>query len=252
MKHFSWIGGCLAALLMSGTALAQTAPAQSGGPQTSDPQNLGVLGAGMQNTDGADSTAGKTAGSFMIRARLIGVIPQNLSSSVTPVGGHVDTTSAVVPEVDFSYFFTDHIAAELIAATTNNTVTATKIPALGGSSLQAGRTWVLPPTVTVQYHFFPHSAISPYVGAGLNYTIFYDTEAPGSGSPVYHWRLENNWGEALQVGVDWNVTGNWYLNFDVKQLFINTKAKLTTALGQVKAKTSLDPTIVGLGIGYRF
>ncbi len=227
MKHIAWVGGCLAALLMSGTALAQS-------------------------TDGTDSTAGKTAGSLMVRGRLISVTPLNLSSSVTPVGGHVDATSALAPEVDFSYFFTDHIAVEVIAGTTNHTVTATKIPALGGSSLQAGRTWVLPPTITAQYHFFPHEKISPYVGAGLNYTIFYDTEAPGSGSPVYHWRLKDNWGVALQAGVDWNVTGNWYLNVDVKQIFLDTTAKLDTALGRVKAKTSLDPLVAGVGIGYRF
>jgi outer membrane protein len=234
MKHLSWIGGCLAAVLMSGTALAENTA----------PPNL--------VPDGSDSTLGKTAGSFMIRARLIDVIPENTSSHVMPVGGHVGATSGQAPELDFSYFFTDHIAVELIAATTQHTITATKVPALGGSSLQAGRTWVLPPTITAQYHFFPHSKISPYIGAGLNYTIFYDTEAPGSGSPVQHWRLENNWGEAIQAGIDWNVTGNWYVNVDVKQIFVSTRAKLTTSLGQLRAKTALDPTVVGFGIGYKF
>ena len=32
---------------------------------------------------------------------------------------------------------------------------------------------VLPPTVTLQYHFTPEQKFSPYVGAGLNYSFFY-------------------------------------------------------------------------------
>lgn len=237
MKHLSWIGGIGAALLMSGTALAQSAATTDTTTPAATPPA---------------ATVGKTAGSFIIRARMIDVIPENTSSSVMPGGGRISGTSSLTPEVDFSYFFTDHIAAELIAGTSNHTITATKVGVLGGSSLQAGRTWVLPPTVTLQYHFFPHSRFSPYVGAGLNYTIFYDTEAPGSGSAVYHWRLENNWGEAVQAGFDWNFTGNWIFNVDVKQIFLSTRAKLTTALGTVHAKTNLDPTVVGMGIGYRF
>ena len=71
-----------------------------------------------------DVPVGKAAGTFMIRGRLIGVIPEDNSSSTT-IGGHVTTTAQPAPEVDLSYFFTDNIAAELIAASTRHNVAAT-------------------------------------------------------------------------------------------------------------------------------
>src|ERR1700761_3817016 len=67
---------------------------------------------------------GKEAGTFMIRARAIGVIPENNSSSISGIGGHVSSDSQAAPEVDFSYFLTDHFALELIAASTRHDIRA--------------------------------------------------------------------------------------------------------------------------------
>jgi outer membrane protein len=69
---------------------------------------------------------------------------------------------------------------------------------------------------------------------------------------VNHVSLEDNVGPALQVGCDYNFSGHWFANIDVKQIFVSTTAHLRTALGPVTAKTDLDPTVVGVGIGYRF
>jgi outer membrane protein W len=51
----------------------------------------------------------------MIRVRAIGVIPEDNSSSISVIGGHVSATAQAAPEIDFSYFLTDNIALELIA-----------------------------------------------------------------------------------------------------------------------------------------
>jgi outer membrane protein len=132
-----------------------------------------VATAQAQMTD--DAPVGKTAGTFMIRARIIGVIPENSSSSISGAinSGSVSTSNAVMPEIDFSYFLTDNIAMELIAATTQHDLYADNSPL--GSHYHVGSTWVLPPTLLVQYHFSPHERFSPYVGAGLNVTFFYNT-----------------------------------------------------------------------------
>ncbi len=100
-------------------------------------------------TDGAP--VGLQAASFMIRIRAIGVIPEDNSSS-TSIGGHVSTTAQPAPEVDFSYFFTDNIAAELIAASTRHNIKATGT-AVG--DVDVGSAWVLPPTLTAQVPFLP-------------------------------------------------------------------------------------------------
>ena len=82
-------------------------------------------------------------------------------------GLNATVDNAYVPEIDISYFVTPNIALELIAATTKHDVGASD-----GTDL--GSVWLLPPTLTLQYHFAPTSRFSPYIGAGLNYTIFYN------------------------------------------------------------------------------
>jgi outer membrane protein len=188
---------------------------------------------------------GKHAGSIMVRARVIDVIPQNSSSSISVIGGTVRATDSITPEVDFSYFITDNIALELIAATTKHTISG-KDTLLGNPKV--GTTWVLPPALTLQYHFMPQGSISPYVGAGLNYTIFYNSKA--AGGAVTSMALDNNVGGVLQLGVDFKLGGAWYGNIDVKQIFVSTKAKLNG--GTIVARTDLNPTVVGIGVGYRF
>ncbi len=228
MKYAYLAATVAGALIMAGGCLAQ---AQS----QSQPQ-----------TTSNDAPVGKKAGTFMIRVRAIDVIPENTSSSTT-IGGNVHVTDQFAPEVDFSYFFTDHIAAELIAATTRHELKAVNT-AVG--DVDVGSTYVLPPTLLLQYHFAPHQRFSPYIGAGVNASLFYDTH---SAKPVVtSLKLVDRFGEALQVGFDYNIKGHWFLNVDVKQIFLNTKANAVTVLGPVSAKTSLDPLVVGVGLGYRF
>jgi outer membrane protein len=191
-----------------------------------------------------DITMDKTAGDWLVRVRGIGVLPDE-SSSVTPIGGEVDLSNEFVPEVDLSYFVTDNIAFELIAATARHDVSD------NGSTLgdvDLGEVSHLPPTLTLQYHFMPKQRFSPYVGAGLNYTIFYNADAPGGAVTSVHY--DNGWGYALQAGFDVAVAENWSVNVDVKKLFIDTSVAING--GAVNASVDLDPWVVGLGVGYKF
>lgn len=188
---------------------------------------------------------GKAAGTFMVRLRAIGVIPLDLSSNISVIGGHVNVTAQPAPEVDVSYFFTDHIAAELIAATTRHSISASGT-ALG--HVDVGTTWVLPPTLTLQYHFMPHERFSPYLGAGLNVSFFYASTA--AAPTITKLAMSNNAGAAIQAGFDYNFTGHWFANFDVKQIFLNTTATLNG--GAIKASVALNPLVIGAGVGYRF
>lgn len=189
---------------------------------------------------------GKQAGSVMVRIRGVGVIPLDSSSSISAIGGHVSTSSSGAAEADFSYFLTDNIAFELIAATTKHDLSA--VGSALGARAAVGSVWVLPPTLTVQYHFMPHQRLSPYVGVGLNTTFFYGARA--AGGAVHSLSLDDSVGAALQAGVDYNVAGHWFLNLDVKQLFLSTTANING--GAINAKTALNPLIVGAGVGFRF
>ncbi|MDX5494491.1 MAG: outer membrane beta-barrel protein, partial [Alphaproteobacteria bacterium] len=94
----------------------------------------------------------------------------------------------------------------------------------------------------------PKERLSPYVGAGLNYTFFYNEDAPGGA--VTSIDYENSFGWALQAGVDYAVADRWYVNFDVKKIFLSTDVSING--GAINADVDLDPWLIGVGVGYRF
>ena len=177
------------------------------------------------------------AGNWMLRARALGVVP-NESGHVSN-GDSVSIDNSVVPELDVSYFFTSNVSAELIAAVTPHNVKTS-------SGIDAGSSWLLPPTLTLQYHFTQVDSIKPYVGAGVNYTHFFNTDAGALNSVKY----EDSFGGALQAGVDIPIKDNWYANIDVKKVFISTTAKFSPS--GVRADVDIDPWLIGVGIGYKF
>lgn len=211
----------------------------------------------------AQTFKGKSAGDIMVRARALAVMPDEKANvNVTGIGkvGEASVNNDYIPELDFSYFITDNIALELIAGTSRHTV-KTSLPSALGGSLDVGKVSLLPPTLSAQYHFLPKSQVSPYVGAGLNYTLFYREDAArsanGAGLAVTQTDYKNRFGFALQAGVDVFVTDNIALNFDVKKLFLRTKLNATVNAGPgvdlpVTSSVRLDPWIVGVGVGYKF
>jgi outer membrane protein len=102
--------------------------------------------------------------------------------------------------------------------------------------------------LTAQYHFAPGSRFSPYIGAGLTVAFFYDSHP--ALPTVTSFGLSNNMGGAIHAGFDYSVAGPWFVNVDVKQIFLNTAGRLNG--GAIVARTALDPTVVGAGIGFRF
>jgi outer membrane protein len=106
----------------------------------------------------------------------------------------------------------------------------------------------LPPTVSVQYHFAPHAKFRPYVGAGLNATIFFSEHTTGAlaGADL---DLDTSFGPAAQLGMDLDISENWFLNADLRWMDIDTGAKLDGAsLGNV----AIDPVTFGISVGRKF
>lgn len=186
-------------------------------------------------------------GEWMVRVRALNVTPDE-SSTIEPIGGSATVRDKWVPEVDFTYFFNKNIAVELILATARHRIGATGT-ALG--DLDIGKVNLLPPTLTAQYHFDNSSNIKPYLGAGLNYTMFFNSDTINPA--LTRARYKDSVGFALQAGTDIEVSDNLYLNLDVKKVFLNTKATISTdGLGTVTADVDIDPWIFGAGFGIRF
>lgn len=202
----------------------------------------------------AASPAHAEQGDVLLRARAIIVAPTEDSGGVEPAfpNDEVSVTNSFAPEVDITYFITDNIGLELIAATTKHDVKGKGGLEPVGELVDA---WVLPPTLTLQYHFAPKAKVRPYVGVGLNYTHFYNEDASDSLEDAIgdtKVKLKDSFGYALQAGIDVDIDTNLFLNFDVKYIDIDTKATLTTGGLTNRVKVSLDPIVAGVGIGMRF
>ena len=195
-------------------------------------------------------------GDILVRLRGIVVAPNEKSGSVLPAfpGEKVSIDNAVAPEIDVTWMASDHIGFELIAATTKHSASGRK--GTTGSIGKLASTWVLPPTLTAQYHFLPDAPVRPYVGAGVNYTLFYSEDASGAlestvGQTKVH--MSDSFGWAAQAGVDIDLNDRLFLNIDVKYIDIDTTARLsTTAVGVQKVHIDLDPLVFGIGVGMRF
>lgn len=188
----------------------------------------------------------KAKGTVILNVRLTDVAPQGTDPIVTLAGAstglRADVSYDVMPTIGATYFFTDNIAVEAIAGTTKHTVKA-KGPA---TDVKIKETWVLPPIVTLQYHFAPTARVSPYVGAGVNYMLFYGA----SNKNGFHLKLDDGFGAALQAGVDIATRDRWSINLDAKKVFFETDGVDRT--NGVKTKVTLNPWVLSGGVGYRF
>jgi outer membrane protein len=192
---------------------------------------------------------------YMIRIRGVAVVPDsgkgNIAAGVL-VGGQVKAKEAYIPELDLTYFFTKNIAVEAICCFTRHNIKGSG--ALAGIG-NVGSTWIFPPTVMLQYHFTGMGAFKPYVGVGVNYSVFFNEKARGALAAVpANLRIGNSWGVAGQVGFDYMLNRNWGINFDVKRIMMEPKFSSFTPAGVLVAsgKAKINPWLIGAGITYRF
>lgn len=172
-------------------------------------------------------------GDWLVRARIVDIKPDASSSAL-----NLDVNSKITPELDFSYFATNNIALELILATRKHDVTS------NGANI--GTVKHLPPTVTVQYHFMPDQKFRPYLGAGVNYTRFYDVNLLNGAVKLE----KSSWGPAVQAGADIEISKRFFVNVDVKKIWMDTDVK--SAAGATLANLKINPWVYGIGVGMKF
>ncbi len=200
-------------------------------------------------------------GGWQVRVRALGVVPDTNATTVnvagvpalsTPLSG-LSIGNSIVPEIDISYYFNANLAVELILGVTQNHITGNG--ALNG--LDIGSTWLLPPTLTFQYHFTNFGAFQPYVGAGINLTIPFGTQAAGTttagGLKTTSLSLGTAVGLALQAGFDYMIDRNWGVNLDVKKIVLRPGYNATVnGTIPVYGTAAIDPWLFGMGVTYRF
>ncbi|MES2980066.1 MAG: OmpW family outer membrane protein [Pseudomonadota bacterium] len=172
-------------------------------------------------------------GPWLVRARAVHLDAANSDN----MGLDLTVNNKWIPEVDFSYFFSPNLAVELV-------LTVPQKHTLSASGVAVGTLKHLPPTLMAQYHF-PMTSFKPYVGAGVNYTRFSSVSILGGAVTLD----KDSFGPALQVGVDIPVAKNLYLNIDLKKVYIRTDVY---AGGVNLGRYKIDPTLFGVGLGWRF
>ncbi|MFC0120380.1 OmpW/AlkL family protein [Pseudoalteromonas xiamenensis] len=187
----------------------------------------------------------------------INVNPTNSSSPIdqnNALGLSADSNTQL--GITFDYAYTDNIVFELVAATPfSHTVNGEG----GLKGAEIADVKHLPPTLLAQYHFFTKdSAFRPFVGLGLNYTVFFDEQPSAAlkatlGTNDVKLDLDSSFGLALQVGFNYKLNETWGLHAMVSKMDINTDA--TVYANGAKALTSdveLDPIVAMFGVKYNF
>ena len=145
------------------------------------------------------------------------------------------------PTITGEYFFRDNWGIEVLAS-----LPFTHDIELNG--VRAGSTKHLPPTVSLQYHFTGNQAVKPFIGAGVNYTIFFsqDSTGPLAGTDL---ELENSFGLALHGGLNFAVGTNRFVRLDARWMDIDTDVKVN---GGSVGTVNIDPMVYGAAFVWKF
>lgn len=178
------------------------------------------------------------SGDWVLRARALNLQSANKDTT----GLNLSVNDKTFPEVDIAYFLTPNVAVELV-------LTYPQKHDIRSNGNKIGTLKHLPPTLLAQWHF-PMGGFRPYVGAGLNLTLFSDVSFDPAVQAALSPSIKNrSTGAAVQVGVDVPMGGGWLLNVDVKKVQIKTDV---FSFGAKAGTFKVDPTLLSVGFGKRF
>ena len=154
----------------------------------------------------------------------------------------LDIDSDVKPTITAEYFLADNLGLEVLAALPFKHDIAIKGVGTVGSTKH------LPPTFTLQYHFNSKGKVSPFLGAGINYTTFFSEDTQGilKGTKL---KLGDSWGLAAHAGLDFAVSKNGALRVDVRYMDIDTKVEVN---GAKLGTANIDPLVYGAAYVLKF
>ena len=153
-------------------------------------------------------------------------------------------------------FVTDNIAAEVSLGLgfykTRSSVLSNAAAAYGtGRGVNTGKKnqiFMLPLTITAQYHIAPFGGVRPYIGGGLNGTYMYTRSK--------EIKTDSGFGPVLQVGMDFISKDDTLFTLDIRQYFLKSKVTFKRSFlggnNDVTSKVAWNPLIISLGFGFKF
>ena len=206
-------------------------------------------------------------GDILVNARLLNIAPDVSDNQVIASGSPlaapagIDVDDAYSLGVDITYMVTNNFGVELMLNTTSNH----DIQGTGNlAGVKVGDITVLPPSLIAVWHFMPKNNIRPYVGAGLNYTLFFSGDTTGQftstmdsvlggGVTSTDVSVDDKLSLIFQAGVDIDINSDWYISFDAKYIDMDTTATVeVNGVDAARIDFDLNPLILGFGVGMRF
>lgn len=181
-----------------------------------------------------------------VKVGVTGVLPDE-SAKISAIGGTVDISDEYVPTVNLEYFFAPDFSAELICCIAPHDVAAINTAA---GRVDLGEVTLFPPTITLKKHF-ELDGFKPYVGAGVNYTHFFNEELPAGGVAT-RIDYDDSFGFALQAGVDIPIAPQWFVNVDVKKVWIEPDVTIFAGPTRIDAEVEINPILTTIAVGYKF
>jgi len=186
-------------------------------------------------------------GDWIVRFGVSNVSPNDDSGDFSgSAGSGAAVDGDTQPSINLTYMLRDNVGLEVLGALPfSHDISATGALASAG---KVASTKQLPPTFSVQYHFSPQAKLRPYAGIGINYTTFFSTDTTGAlaGTDL---ELDDSVGLAAQLGLDYDINNEWFVNVDVRYINIETTAT-SSALGKVDVE--INPIVFTLGAGFKF
>lgn len=205
-------------------------------------------------------------GDILINARILNISPDVSNNQVMAAGSPlappagIDVDDGYSLGVDITYMVNDNFGVELMLDTSSKH----DIKGTGNlAGVDVGEVTVLPPSLIATWRFMPKNNIRPYVGAGLNYTMFFSESTTGQftstmdavvgGVSSTDVSIDDTLSLIAQVGVDVDINKDWYVSFDAKYIDMDTTA--TVKVNGVDTATidfDLNPLVLGVGVGTSF
>jgi outer membrane protein len=206
-----------------------------------------LLSAMLVWTDNASATE---QGDWIVRAGVSYIVPKSNNGTIAGDPAiRVDVDDAAMLTFDGTYMVTDSFGVELLAALPFKHDIYGKVDGVDGK-VKLATVKHLPPTLSGVYKFNPQGQFQPYVGAGVNWTIFFSEKEKGPlDDPDISLKLNNSLGLAAVFGIDVAITDNMFLNGNIRYMDIDSKVKVN---GEKVVTAKVDPWVYAVNIGWRF
>ncbi len=207
------------------------------------------------------ATFANQTGDILVRGGATSVSPDSNKSAIF-LAGDDSTMSLSVGDntqlgLNLVYFFDSNWAVELLAATpfTHDVTIHDPHEVLGVDGVKLAEVTHLPPTLSALYYIDTGTALKPYVGLGVNYTIFFkeEFEAAPKSIGLSNLQLDGSFGFSAQVGADYEIDKNWSINLSARYIDISSDATFDVAGDSIGTATvDVNPMVYSVMLGYKF